>query len=129
MGAKVSHGLIAVWAVGICPFTAGLTERVSDGETKAGSHDFPASFCNITERLRDSFIDVKLQLNPTTSKDILRRMGTLSVKQLCQFQVRRSFKGRFLLFQVNRDFDNLFSKLSVRTFYKEIRKFQQKVQS
>ena len=40
-------------------------------------------------------------------------------KQLC-------FKGRFLLFQVYLYFANLFSKLSVSTFYKEISKFQQK---
>ena len=39
------------------------------------------------------------------------------------------FKGRFLLFQVYRNFANLFSKLSVCTFYKVISKFQQKVQS
>ena len=32
------------------------------------------------------------------------------------------FKGRFLLFQVYRNFANLFSKLSVSTFYKEISK-------
>ena len=38
-------------------------------------------------------------------------------------------KGRFLLFQVYRNFANLFSTLSVSTFYKEISKFQQKVQS
>ena len=38
-------------------------------------------------------------------------------------------KGRFLLFQVYRIFANLFSKLSVSTFYKLISKFQQKVQS
>ena len=38
-------------------------------------------------------------------------------------------KARFLLFQVYRYFANLFSKLSVSTFYKEISKFQQKVQS
>ena len=38
-------------------------------------------------------------------------------------------KGRFLLFQVYRYFANLFSKLSVSTFYMEISKFQQKVQS
>ena len=38
-------------------------------------------------------------------------------------------KGRFLLFQVYCNFANLFFKLSVSTFYKEIRKFQQKVQS
>ena len=37
-------------------------------------------------------------------------------------------KGRFLLFQVYRNFANLFFKLSVRTFYEEISKFQQKVQ-
>ena len=40
-----------------------------------------------------------------------------------------SFKGRFLLFQVYRNFANLFFKLSVSTCYKEISKFQQKVQS
>ena len=41
-----------------------------------------------------------------------------------------SFKGRFLLFQVYRNFANLFSKLSVSTIYKDIpvSKFQQKVQ-
>ena len=39
------------------------------------------------------------------------------------------FKGRFLLFQVYRNFADLFFKLSVSTFYKEISKFQQKVQS
>ena len=38
-------------------------------------------------------------------------------------------KGRFLLFQVYRNFANLFFKLSLSTFYKEISKFQQKVQS
>ena len=38
-----------------------------------------------------------------------------------------SFKGRFLLFQVYRNFANLFSKLSVSIFYKEMGKFQQKV--
>ena len=38
-------------------------------------------------------------------------------------------KGRFLLFQVYRNFANLFSKLLVSTFCKEISKFQQKVQS
>ena len=40
-----------------------------------------------------------------------------------------TIKGGFLLFLVYRNFDNLFSKLSVSTFYKEISKFQQKVQS
>ena len=34
-------------------------------------------------------------------------------------------KGRFLLFQVCRNFANLFFKLLVSTFYKEISKFQQ----
>ena len=34
------------------------------------------------------------------------------------------FKGRFLLFQVYNNFANLFSKLSVSTFYKEVSKFQ-----
>ena len=34
------------------------------------------------------------------------------------------FKGRSLLFQVYCNFANLFFKLSVSTFYKEIRKFQ-----
>ena len=38
-------------------------------------------------------------------------------------------KGRFLLIQVYCYFANKFSKLSVSTFYKEISKFQQKVQS
>ena len=38
-------------------------------------------------------------------------------------------KGRFLLFQVYRNFDNLFFRLSTSTFYKEISKFQQKLQS
>ena len=38
-------------------------------------------------------------------------------------------KGRFLLFQVYHNFANLFSKLSESTLYKEISKFQQKVQS
>ena len=38
-------------------------------------------------------------------------------------------KGRFLLFQVYRNFANLFSKLSVSTFYKVISKFQQTMQS
>ena len=37
--------------------------------------------------------------------------------------------GRFLLFQVYRNFANLFSKMSVGTFYKVISKFQQNVQS
>ena len=37
-------------------------------------------------------------------------------------------KGRFLLLQVYRNFANLFSKLSVSTFYKEMSKFQQNVQ-
>ena len=36
-------------------------------------------------------------------------------------------KGRFLLFQAYSYFANLFSELSVRTFYKEISKFQLKV--
>ena len=36
------------------------------------------------------------------------------------------FKGRFLLFQVYRNFANLFSELSVCTFDKEMSKFQQK---
>ena len=39
------------------------------------------------------------------------------------------FKGRFLLFQVYRNFAYLFYKLSVSTFYKEINTFQQKVHS
>ena len=39
------------------------------------------------------------------------------------------FKGRFLFFQVYLNFANLVSKLSVSTFYKEISKSQQKVQS
>ena len=38
-------------------------------------------------------------------------------------------KGRSLLFQVYRNFANLFFKLSVSTFYKEISKFQHKVQN
>ena len=33
-------------------------------------------------------------------------------------------KGRFLLFQVNPNYANLFSKLSLGTFYKEMSKFQ-----
>ena len=40
-----------------------------------------------------------------------------------------TLKGSFLLFQVYRNFAILFSKLSVSTFYKEISKCQQKVQS
>ena len=43
--------------------------------------------------------------------------------------VCKHFKGRFLLFRVYRNFANLFFKLSVGAFYKEISKFQQKVQS
>ena len=39
------------------------------------------------------------------------------------------FKGRFLLFQVHHDFANLFFKLSISTFYKDVSKFQQKEQS
>ena len=39
------------------------------------------------------------------------------------------FKGRFLLFQVYRNFANLVSKLFVSPFYKVISKFQQKVQN
>ena len=38
-------------------------------------------------------------------------------------------KGRFLLFQVYRNFANLFSKWSISTFYMVISKFQQKMQS
>ena len=38
-------------------------------------------------------------------------------------------KGRLLLFQVFCNFAYLFFKLSVSIFYKEISKFQQKVQS
>ena len=38
-------------------------------------------------------------------------------------------KGRFLLFQVYRNFANLIFRLSVSTFYKQISKFQQTVQS
>ena len=40
-----------------------------------------------------------------------------------------TLKGRFLLFRVYHNFANSFSKLSVSTIYKEISKFQQKVQS
>ena len=40
-----------------------------------------------------------------------------------------SLKGRFLLFQVYRNFTNVFFKLSVSSFYKEMSKFQQKVPS
>ena len=47
----------------------------------------------------------------------------------CQINTFLILKGRFLLFQVYRNFADLFSKLSVRTFYKVISKFQQKVQS
>ena len=43
--------------------------------------------------------------------------------------VQSYIKGRFLLFQVYRNFANLYFKLSVCSFYKEISKFQQKVQS
>ena len=39
-----------------------------------------------------------------------------------------TLKGRFLLFQVYRNFADLVFKLLVSTFYKEISKFQQKVQ-
>ena len=39
------------------------------------------------------------------------------------------FKGRFLLFQVYRNFANSFSKLSVSTFYQEISMSQLKVQT
>ena len=39
------------------------------------------------------------------------------------------FKGRFLEFRRYHNFANLFSKLSENTFYKEISKFQFKVQS
>ena len=45
------------------------------------------------------------------------------------FFFQNFLKGRFLLFQVYRNFANLFFKLSVSSFYKEISKFQQKVQS
>ena len=38
-------------------------------------------------------------------------------------------EGRFLLFQMYHNFANLFFKLSVNTYYEEISKFQQKVQS
>ena len=40
-----------------------------------------------------------------------------------------TLKGRFLLFQVYRNFANLFSKLSVSTFYQGISKSQLKVQT
>ena len=38
-------------------------------------------------------------------------------------------KGRFQLFQMDRNSANVFSKFSVSTFYKEISKFQQTVRS
>ena len=48
----------------------------------------------------------------------------------CRYvKVLRYFKGRFLLFQVYRNFANFYLKLKVSTFYKEISKFQQKAQS
>ena len=47
----------------------------------------------------------------------------------CLLSLKFILKGRFLLFQVYRNFANLFFKLSVSTFYKQISKFQQKVQS
>ena len=57
------------------------------------------------------------------------KWSTLKGKNLFLEEHILSFKGRFLLFQVYSNFANLFFKLSVSTFYKEISKFQQKVQS
>ena len=42
---------------------------------------------------------------------------------------RLRVKGRLLLFQLYRNFANLFFKLSVSTFYKERSKFQQRLKS
>ena len=52
---------------------------------------------------------------------------TNSVYFILGTATRVTLKGRFLLFQVYRNFANLFSKLSVSTFYEEISKFQLKV--
>ena len=48
----------------------------------------------------------------------------------CTFAIKitPTFKGRFLLFQVYRNFANLYFRLSVSSFYKEI-KFQQKLRT
>ena len=53
----------------------------------------------------------------------------ICVKSRCLSISISRVKGRFLLFQMYRNFANLFFELSVSTFYKQISKFQQKVQS
>ena len=68
----------------------------------------------------------------TNERTNVRMDGNLHAYVFLLKQVRQQndvFKGRFLLFQVYRSFANLFFKLSVSTFYEEISKFQQKVQS
>ena len=68
-----------------------------------------------------TYIKIKLEQVQGRSSDTFFRFVL--------FLVKVKVKGRFLLFQVYRNFANLFFKLSVGTFYKEISKFQRKVQS
>ena len=61
--------------------------------------------------------------------EALQNRSTFKKNNLLLKEQIISFKGRFLLFQMYRNFANLFFKLSVSTFYKQISKFQQKIQS
>ena len=63
-------------------------------------------------------MDVRIILSPVNAYSYMKRVEDTYI----------GIKGRFLLFPVYRNFANLFSKLSVSTFYKEMSKFQQKVQ-
>ena len=60
---------------------------------------------------------------------LLRCPALADTREAPLSDIRGLIKGRFLLFQVYRNFANLFFKLSASTFYKEIRKFLQKVQT
>ena len=90
-------------------------------------------FClahGLRQLTRDTKSDVNcLQTTLTRRNEKLRMtFGASRYTMLIAKKCHDVIKGRFLLFQVYRNFANLFSKLSVSTFYKKISKFQQKVQ-
>ena len=95
------------------------------------SPDLQGYQCSICDHTWESTYNFHTQSGIQDQKNVKFSYSVISLNQLLQSSKIAAIiflKRRFLLFQVYRNFANLFSKLYVSTFYKLISKFQQKVQ-
>ena len=76
--------------------------------------------------MQENFMLISLKIHPAVHEEKAYQIFSMSaIKNTCvsdqNFYIKRlMIKDRFLLFQVCHNFANLFFKLSVSTFYKEI---------